>query len=101
MVLDIQHHYQGKDEEEVEAYLQEFKNASIHNKELMLIELKAKTDKTQLTKKERNKLKGVYRHELVKRSHLLRIVAAWLITVPISGLMAAIIFFTIRGMMLP
>jgi len=28
-------------------------------------------------------------------------VAAWLITVPVSALMAAMLFFTIRGMMLP
>jgi PiT family inorganic phosphate transporter len=31
----------------------------------------------------------------------MRIVAAWLITVPVSALMAAVLFYTIRGMMLP
>ena len=67
----------------------------------MLKELKAKTGTTQLSKKERKRLKGVYRHELVKRSHLMKIVTAWLVTLPVSALMAAFIFFTIRGMMLP
>jgi len=38
---------------------------------------------------------------LVKRSALMKIVAAWLVTVPASGFMAAILYFTIRGMMLP
>jgi PiT family inorganic phosphate transporter len=31
----------------------------------------------------------------------LKIVAAWVITVPVSGILAAMIYFTIRGMMLP
>ncbi len=39
--------------------------------------------------------------ELVKRSLLLRIVATWVITVPASALIAAVVFFAIRGMLLP
>ena len=101
MVLDIQDHYQGSDEQEVAAYLDEFKLASIDGKAQMLKELKAKTGKTQLSKKERRRLKGVYHHELVKRSHLMKIVTAWVITVPLSALLAAFLYFTIRGMMLP
>ncbi len=101
MVLDIEDHHHGKDEAEVAAYLQEFKIASIDLKATMLKQLKEKTGATQLSKKERRTLKGVYRHELVKRSHLLRIVMAWLVTVPVSALMAALLYYTIRGMMLP
>jgi PiT family inorganic phosphate transporter len=101
MVLDIQDHHQGKEEAEVAAYLEKFKLASIDKKAEMLKQLKVKTASTQLTKKERKRLKGVYRHELVKRSQLMKIVAAWLVTVPVSALLAAILFFTIRGMMLP
>ncbi len=101
MVIDIQHHYHGEDEKEVEHYLAEFKIASIEDKAKMLKKLKAHTGKTQLTKKERKRLQRVYRHELVKRSHLMKIVTAWLITVPISGTMAALLYFTIRGMLLP
>lgn len=101
MVLDIQHHHQGQDEADVEKFLEEFKLASIAEKSRMLTRLKAKNGHAQLTKKERKQLKRVYRHELVKRTHLMKIVAAWLITVPVSGFMAAILFFTIRGMMLP
>ena len=29
------------------------------------------------------------------------IIAAWIITVPVSGILAAMLFFMIRGMMLP
>ena len=40
-----------------------------------------------------------YQRELVKRSQLLRIAAAWVITVPASALMAALAFFILRHTM--
>jgi len=101
MVVDIKHHHQGKDEADVENFLEEFRLASIEEKSLMIEQLKAKTAIAQLSKKERKKLQRAYKHELVKRSHLRKIVAAWLITVPVSGLLAAVLFFMIRGMLLP
>jgi PiT family inorganic phosphate transporter len=101
MVIEIKHHHENDNPEEVEAFLIEFKNASIKEKEVMLQQLKERSAKANLTKEERKSLRSVYRHELVKRSALLRIAAAWVITVPVSGIMAAIIYFTIRGMMLP
>jgi PiT family inorganic phosphate transporter len=36
---------------------------------------------------------------MVKRSHLVKIAAAWIITVPASAIMAAFLFFTLRGLM--
>lgn len=67
----------------------------------MLAKLKQHNAQVELSKKERKGWKRDYRKELVKRSAFMKIVAAWLITVPVSGLLAAIIFFAIRGMMLP
>ena len=102
MLLDIELHHKGEDEEEVERFLTEFKLASIAEKSTMLKKLKAKNgDRHHLNKEERKKLYRVYRHELVKRDHLLKIAAAWVITVPISGIMAALLYYMIRGMMLP
>lgn len=101
MVDEIKHHHEDNNPEEVEAFLAEFKNASIEDKGIMLEQLKERSSRAHLTKNERKALRRVYRHELVKRSALLRIAAAWVITVPVSGLMAAIIYYTIRGMMLP
>jgi len=101
MVIEIKHHHEDDDPEAVEAFLNEFKKASIENKGIMLQQLKQRSAKAHLTKDERKALRSVYRHELVKRSALLRIAAAWIITVPVSGIMAAIIYFTIRGMMMP
>ncbi|MCU7807940.1 MAG: inorganic phosphate transporter, partial [Candidatus Thiodiazotropha sp. (ex Semelilucina semeliformis)] len=101
MVDEIEMHHQGADREEVEAFMEKFKQAGLEEKADMLEQLKEHRAKAELTKKERKGLKKVYRHELVKRSALLKIAAAWIITVPASAVLAAMLFFTIRGMMLP
>lgn len=101
MLVEIQHHHDNNNPKVVEAFLKDFKAASLERKHELLAKLKAHSAKANLTKKERKALARIYRNDLVKRSHLLRIAAAWVITVPVSGLMAAMIFFMIRGMMLP
>ena len=97
---EIKSHHRGVDEEIVENYLTRFEQASVFDKGTMLRKLKEKNGNSGLSKSERKNLKRIYRTELVKRAALLKIVAAWLITVPVSGLFAAIFYFTIRGMML-
>lgn len=101
MIAEIEHHHQGADREEVEAFLTRFEAADLTSKGIMLKQLKRHTASAELSKKERKALKKLYRHELVKRSALLKIVAAWLVTVPVSAMLAAMLFYTIRGMMLP
>jgi PiT family inorganic phosphate transporter len=101
MIVEIEHQHQGADHEEVEAFLARFEAAALDEKGAMLKELKRQKAAAALSKKERKALTKLYRTELVKRSALLRIIAAWIITVPVSGLLAAMLFFTIRGMMLP
>lgn len=99
---DIRSHHLGSGAEEqvVNQYLVEFEQAGMFEKGIMLEDIKNKAAASGLTKKERKGLKKIYRTELVKRSALLKIAAAWVITVPLSGLMAAMFFYTIRGMML-
>jgi inorganic phosphate transporter, PiT family len=101
MIDEIKHHHEDNHPEVVEAFLVDFKKASLNDKSLMLEQLKQRTAEANLTKKERKSLRNVYRHELVKRSALLKIAAAWVITVPVSGILAALLYFTIRGIMLP
>lgn len=97
---EIRSHHQGVDREQVEEYLQRFEQASVLDKGIMLRQLKQHSATAELSKKERKQLKRIYRTELVKRTALLKIVAAWIITVPASALLAAITFFSIRGFML-
>ncbi len=55
----------------------------------------------KLTKIEKKALKALKKYELVQRSALKMIVAAWLITVPAAAVLAAMFYFMIRGMLLP
>jgi len=80
--------------------LEKFENADIDEKGRLLKELKEKRG-PNLLKRDRKELRKVYRKELVKRSILLKIAAAWVITVPAAGVLAAGIFFMLRGMLLP
>jgi PiT family inorganic phosphate transporter len=97
----IRAHHEHDDPEKVEVLLQEFELATMEEKAKILADLKAKTAITRLTGKERKSLKKGYKQELVKRSHLYKIAGAWIITVPLSGVLAAFLFFAIRGFMLP
>lgn len=105
IIRDIERHHQAQDSERevVEAYLQAFERASVQDKGVMLQELKRKTKvgETAITKAERKDLSKQYRKDLVKRSVVVRVIAAWIITVPASALMAAVIYYAIRGAMLP
>lgn len=95
MVEEIRLHHMGEDKEIVEAYLERFNKAPMKTKKQMLQELKAKAAQVSLSKKEYKKIKKVYRGELVKRSIVFKIIGAWIVTVPASGLMAAMIYLTI------
>ncbi len=100
MIEEIKHHHEDDDQEVVENFLDEFDEAPLERKNEMLMLLKQKSAKAHLTKKERKQLSKVYKTELVTRSHLKRIIAAWIITVPATGAMAALFFYMIRGMLL-
>jgi inorganic phosphate transporter, PiT family len=49
-------------------------------------------DGTHFAKNERKALKKAYKKEIVKRSAVMRIVAAWIITVPATAVLAAVLF---------
>jgi PiT family inorganic phosphate transporter len=90
----------------------------LNSKKARLSELEAKEDKTKEDyeeiinlieeinlyekelKKETKALKRVQKTKYVQRSALSKIVAAWIITVPAAAVVAAIIFYIIKGMML-
>ena len=105
-IEEIKDHHQGADKQTVDQFLEAFEQASLEAKGAMLKELKrqskeAAQGQATISKRERKGLRRIYRKQLVKRSALLKIVAAWLITVPVSAFLAAMLYFTIRGMMLP
>ncbi|WP_028452867.1 inorganic phosphate transporter [Chitinilyticum aquatile] len=101
---EIKAHHPEDDQEAIEAFMARFDRATIQEKGLMLAELKEQArqqlDPAHFSKMERKNLKKVYRQELVKRSQIMKIAAAWVITVPASALMAAMVYFMLRGMLL-
>jgi inorganic phosphate transporter, PiT family len=96
---NIMENHDAQEQEKLRPFLDDFRNASLEQMERLLQESK-KRNRVPLSKKERKRLKKIYREEMVKRSHLTRIVAAWIITVPASAMMAAVLFFTIRGLLI-
>ncbi|PHR53957.1 MAG: inorganic phosphate transporter [Robiginitomaculum sp.] len=97
----IQSHQGEADFEEVEQVLYAFRNAPPEDKKRILDELKKMGSQACITAAQRKELSKALKRQLVKRSSLLKIVSAWIITVPVSAGMAAIFYFALRGMMLP
>lgn len=97
MVDEIKQHHLGADKEVVEAFLDRFAKAKVKEKQEILDQLKAHTAQAELSKAERKQMRKLYKHELVKRTAVFKIIAAWLVTVPASALMAAMIYFMIFG----
>lgn len=102
MIQEIRDHHVDDDPVAVEDFLARFEAADVITKGEMLRDMKAQAARDRLLgKRARKGLGRVYRIELVKRNLLLRIAAAWVITVPLAAMMAAMFFFMIRGMLLP
>ncbi|MBZ0218568.1 MAG: inorganic phosphate transporter [Fimbriimonadaceae bacterium] len=96
-----EHHEDDEDPQIIEDFLEEFEQASFDEKGEMIAELKLRKAESGIPKRDRKSLRNLYRRELVRRSMLFRIAAAWIITVPVSGLMAAFFYFFLRGVYLP
>jgi len=94
--------HEGEEREKVEAYLRHFEAAPVVEKRRMLAEMKARSKESPedalLKKKERKAMKKAYEKQLVKRSLVFRIVAAWIITVPATALIAALLFRTVLAL---
>lgn len=86
--------------DDVEKVLMDFKNAPVEDKRLMLAALKEMGPEAAITAAQQKKLKKALKRQLVKRSSLLKIASAWVITVPVSAFLAAFFYFALRGMMI-
>lgn len=98
--------YKGEDNEKVKAFLDRFRHASVRKKAAIIKSIERKKAKKEaqsdgtiptLKKKEQKQLKKVYQKELVKRSAINKIIAAWLITVPVSAICGAVCYFILAS----
>jgi PiT family inorganic phosphate transporter len=98
-VIDfIRGQHAGSDQAVVEHFLMTFAAASLEEKRVLLERLKRQPGPVLLNKGERKGLRKVYRQQLVKRTEILKIVAAWLVTVPATALLGALFYFVIFGL---
>ena len=97
----VQSHVGDSHFAEVEQVMQEFRQARPEEKKRILAELNEMGPEAVITAAQQRRLKKALKRQLVKRSHILKIVSAWLITVPVSAVLSALFYFALRGMMLP
>lgn len=94
-----------EDHESLDDFIDRFKSAHPDEQNAIIDAVKNKKSKISkqldLKNTERKRLRKLFKQELVKRSAIRKIVAAWIITVPASALLSAFLFFTIRGYLLP
>ncbi len=95
LVREYMSEKKNQTEETATQFVQAFDEASMNEKRRILDELKA-ADKGHGRRK---KLKRAYREKLVQRSLLVKIVIAWVVTVPLSAIFSAALFYMIRGYM--
>lgn len=93
--------HEGEDRARIQAFLDRVASATEEETRAMLRKSALQETTLPLTNKERKRIKKIYQQELVKRRHLYRIAAAWVITVPASAMLAAISYWMLRGMLLP
>ena len=95
LVRDYMAEKKGQTIESAAEFVEVFDNASVSEKKRILDELKTESKGHG----RRKKLKRAYREQLVQRSLLIKIVVAWVVTVPLSGVFAAALFYMVRGYM--
>ena len=105
MLDEIKNHHPEGDQLAINEFMSKFTAANIAERGDMVDALRKKSSAAlmadaNLSKGERKSLRKTYRKELVKRTLVVKIAAAWVITVPCAGVMSAILFYTIKGFML-
>ncbi len=99
-LLMIREQYENHPPEVLEKVMAAYEAADFKGKGKLIADLKAEQG-PELIKADRKGLKKAYREELVQRAMLLKIAAAWVTTVPLAGVLAALLYFLIRGIMVP
>lgn len=95
---DIIAEHDGEESAKLQKFLSNFQTATVEEMEKMLKQAKVQKKELGLKKEYRKKMKKLYSEKLVKRSAVKKIVAAWIITVPASASLAALVFFMLHDL---
>ncbi len=105
MVEDIREHHLPADTAAHDAFLERFAAAAVGDRGRMLAKLKQdfndRPGRDRQASVVRKRPRVVGRQKLVQRSMMVRIVVAWMVTVPASAAFAAALFLVLRGLLLP
>lgn len=85
----------------VEAVMDAFRDAPLEEKQRILKELKQMGPEVGITKAQRKELKRALKRQLVSRRSLWKIAAAWVITVPVSAVLAGLFFLLLQFLLSP
>lgn len=86
---------------ETERVLRDFQNAQNEEKLRILGQLKKMGAEAVVSAAQRKELRKALKRQLVSRAALLKIASAWVITLPVSAVIAALFYYALRGMLLP
>jgi PiT family inorganic phosphate transporter len=92
---EIRSHLKDQAPEAIDSFLTRFNQASFSEKGQMLERLDRSPGTIGVDQRERRTLQKLYRRALVERSTLIRILSAWLLTLPVSGLLAALVYMAL------
>jgi PiT family inorganic phosphate transporter len=92
---EIRRHLKDQPAQDVDSFLTRFNQASFSEKGQMLEGLDRSQGTIGVDQRERRTLQKLYRRTLVERSTLIRILSAWLLTLPASGLLAALVYMAL------
>jgi PiT family inorganic phosphate transporter len=88
----LRRQHKDQDSTRVEAFIQRFDRAGFNEKGRLLAELNASENPMALTHTEQASLHKLYRHEIVRRPAFVRIILAWIITLPAAGIIASLVY---------
>lgn len=88
----IKHQKASHDQGGIDKFINQFDKSSFQEKGKLLKRLNESDVTLEITDKDRKSLNKLYRKELVKRSTFVRILIAWVITLPVAGLLASLIY---------
>lgn len=84
--------YAGEEREALDLFLHRFRSATLPRKKELLEGLYRQHADVQLTRKEIQRIHKLYHRQLVKRTLLRRIVAFWILTVPVSAALGGLLY---------
>lgn len=104
ILTEIHANHPKGDTASAEAFIARFHATPFGARKAMLSDLKARNrmgTPASLGKADRKALARAHKRDIVNRSLMIRIFAAWVITVPATAILSALVFFTLRGMLMP